>query len=86
MIDILAELAIDNPKVPAVTLQMYADALRSYVEASKNIEANGSVCSHPRTGAPIDNPYLRVRDQQGAVLRKMRAIKGDRVLKRLLED
>lgn len=79
-IDIVAELAKDNPKASTVALRIYADALRTYHEASANVRAQGAVCAHPRTGAPIDNPYLKVQAQQAAILSKMRYISGDRVL------
>lgn len=84
MIDIPAELAKDNPYATKITLEIFADALRTYNEAAQNVLENGAVCSHPRTGTPIENPYLKIRSQQAAVLAKMRAIKSDRV-QRLLQ-
>lgn len=80
MIDIVAELQQDNPRARLADLQVYANALRIYREASANIEENGAICSHPRTGTPIDNPYLKVQAQQGAILLKMRKINSDRVV------
>ena len=55
----------------------------TYHEAADNVERNGAMCAHPRTGAPIENPYLKIRASQGAVLAKMRHIKGDRALQAL---
>ena len=42
--------------------QLYASTLTEYVEAMANIQKLGAVVANPRTGAPMDNPYLRVRD------------------------
>lgn len=78
-IDIAAELAQDNPHVRAITIRIYADALRTYHEASTNILQRGAVCAHPRTGAPLENPYLKIRTQTGAVLAKMPRINSNRV-------
>lgn len=84
-IDVAAELAADNPKQSAVVIRMYADALRTYLEAAANVRQHGAVVTHPRTGAPIDNPFLRVAERAGAQLAKMPRVKADRVLK-LLES
>lgn len=80
MIDILTELKQDNPQARLADLQIYANALRLYHEASNNIAEKGAICQHPRTGTPIDNPYLKVQAQQGAILLKMRKINSDRVM------
>lgn len=85
MIDVEAELRRDNPASKATDLRVYADALRVYVEASANVRKNGAVCQHPRTGSPIENPYLKIQSAQGAVLAKMPRIKGDRALALLTE-
>lgn len=83
VIDIEAELRKDNKSARQIDIAVYADALRSYVEAARNVTANGAICTHPRTGAPIENPYLKIQSAQGKALMAMRAIKGDRVLKML---
>lgn len=85
MVDLEAELALDNPKASAVALRLYADALRTYVEASASVRLRGSVVMHPRTGSPIDNPHLKVMERAGAQLAKMPRIRADRVL-RLAEE
>jgi len=64
-IDVLAELQKDNPSRRAVDLQVFADALAVYIEASANIQKNGAITAHPRTGAPIENPYLKVQAAKG---------------------
>ena len=85
-IDVLAELCKDNPAHRVVDLQIYADALTVYFEASANIRGHGAISAHPRTGAPIENPYLKVQTAKGAVLGKMQNVDGDRVLRLLQEQ
>jgi len=51
----------------------YADAYVEYQEATKNIDENGAIVQHPRTGNPIENPYLVIRDR---ALRKLLSIRG----------
>ena len=85
-IDIVQELRADNPRSRAIDLEVFGNALRSYHEASENIRKNGAICAHPRTGSPIENPYLKIQSQQAAILTKMRMIKSDRVLKLLQES
>lgn len=84
-VDILAELKKENPKANAVELRVYADALATYREAAENIDRNGAIVQHPRTGAPIENPYLKIRTSAGATLTKLRHIKC-RSLADLLHD
>jgi hypothetical protein len=67
-----------------IDLTIYAAALRTYVEATDNVIKNGAICQHPRTGAPIETPYLRVQALQVGILRKMRNVVSERVM-RLLE-
>lgn len=80
MIDIEQMLRAENPKARTVDLQVFADALRTYREASDNVSKNGAIVMHPRTGAPIENPYLKIQTQKGAILSKMRIIKSDRLI------
>lgn len=80
MIDIVTELQFDNPKHRNIDLQIFADALINYREASRNVRVNGAVVMHPRTGAPIDNPYLRIQGSSGAILGKINNIKSDRIV------
>ena len=42
---------------------LYADAYLEYKEAQTNITNNGSIVADPRTGSPIQNPYLAARDK-----------------------
>lgn len=51
---------------------LYADAFLEYIAASENIDRNGLVVGHPRTGNPMENPYLAVRDR---ALRKLQCMR-----------
>ncbi len=79
-VDVAAQLRLDNKTLRAVDLRVFADALSAYCEASENIRRNGTIVMHPRTGAPIENPYLKISKQAGQLLTKMRLVKADRVL------
>lgn len=85
-IDILSELINDNPTLRIIDLKVFADALKVYREASSNIKEHGAIVMHPRTGAPLENPYLKIQSSSGAVLAKMGRIKSDRVVKLLDEE
>jgi len=84
-IDLFAELVKDNPKRSLIELQIYADALTIYTEASANVKKHGSIVMHPRTGAPIENPYLKIQTSKGAAIAKMPRVKSNRVVN-LLEQ
>lgn len=51
--------------------ELYADALFEYLSAQEDIDRNGSIVLHPRTGDPIDNPFTRVRDRAREQLKKL---------------
>ena len=76
-VNYVSVLVRDNPKSRIIDLEVYADALQTYREAAENIKQHGAVVFHPRTGAPIDNPYLKVQSTAGAVLLKMRFVKSN---------
>lgn len=44
-------------------MALYCSVFVTFWEAELNIRQNGTICAHPRTGAPLENPYLRVREQ-----------------------
>ena len=67
--DIVAALV--KRRVSKATAVQYADAFAEYREASDNIGKHGAIVKHPRTGNPIRNPYLAVRDGALDKLRKM---------------
>lgn len=50
---------------------MYVDAFAEYREASANIAKNGLIVEHPRTRAPLVNPYVAIRDRALAKLSRM---------------
>jgi phage terminase small subunit len=69
---IIGWLLRDNPRAARSDIEMYADLLLDYQAAQSNIDAHGAIVFHPKTGAPIDNPYLRVRAAATATMRKIR--------------
>jgi phage terminase small subunit len=75
--EVIEKLTKANPSARSSDLQIYADAFLEYQAAQKNIDEHGSVVFHPKTGAPIDNPFCRVRDRASTIIRKMRTIKAD---------
>ncbi len=42
-------------------VEMYVSNFLTFIEAEENIMENGNIVAHPRTGAPMENPYLKVR-------------------------
>ena len=84
-IAIEAELRKDNPTLSGIVLSMYAAALKLHCEASENVSRNGAICSHPRTGMPIENPYLKVQSHAVTIFSKFMKVNSDRVL-RLLQQ
>lgn len=81
--DIEESLKRANPKARAADLAIYADALRIYIEAADNIKRHGAIVSHPRTGAPVENPYLQIQNMKASVLTRMRHIKSDDLFRQL---
>lgn len=61
-IAIIEQLKRDNPSANHGEVAIYVDAFFRYQEARNNIDEHGSIVAHPRTGAPIDNPYLKILD------------------------
>lgn len=79
----------DNPKTPTGQIELYSRQFATYLEAAENIQANGVIVSHPRTGQPMENPYLKVRAAAEASFGKMRMIKSDSlwaIAAKLLDD
>lgn len=73
--EVLALLNRDNPKGRADDIAMYADCYMDYREAADNIRKNGNVVAHPRTGAPIENPYIKVKANAMNQLRKITTLR-----------
>lgn len=61
--EVLAILVAQNPKSKPQNLNLYCDTYMAYQEAEQNIRQNGNVCAHPRTGAPMTNPYGAIRSR-----------------------
>lgn len=61
---IVAALTPDNPFADRGALTMYANAYLTYRLATANIAEHGVIVAHPRTGSPIENPYLKVQTSQ----------------------
>jgi phage terminase small subunit len=68
-VEVLSILA--KAKLSRQRAVLYADAFLEYREAQQNIEKNGSIVADPRTGAPVSNPYLTIRDKAFARLEQM---------------
>jgi phage terminase small subunit len=60
--EVIGILTKANPTRPDL-VAMYADQFLAYQEAAANIAEVGNIAAHPRTAAPIVNPYIAVRDQ-----------------------
>jgi hypothetical protein len=56
------------------TAVLYADVWAEYQEAAGNIREHGSIVQHPRTGNPIANPYLEIRDKAAARLQEFKGL------------
>lgn len=68
--DVIRILTEDNPRMRVDMIRIYASAFRDYQHAEANIAEHGTIVYHPRTGAPIENPYLKVRSgAQSTMLR-----------------
>ena len=65
----------DDPDLQSADLEMYLDQWATYAEAVENIQRVGAVAIHPRTGAPITNPYLQIRDQAQAAMSRMKRVR-----------
>lgn len=59
---LLLKLAELNPRASPRDVKIFVDYYFEYIEAVQNINENGVIVLHPRTGAPIENPYRKIRD------------------------
>lgn len=71
----LEMLRRENPAARLDDLSIYADAFVSYQEASANIEKNGVIVAHPRTGAPMTNPYAKLRDDAAKTMQRTKHVR-----------
>jgi len=67
---IVASLRKENPSASSERVHLYADAFLEYQIAQGNITEHGSITLHPRTGAPIENPYVGARGRAVAAMAK----------------
>jgi phage terminase small subunit len=72
VVEILEERGVKRDKAV-----MYADGWAEYQEAAQNIREHGAIVQHPRTGNPIENPYLAVRDRAAKRLQEMRGVNAE---------
>lgn len=68
-------LTKDNPLARADEIAIYTDSFIDYCEAENNIRANGNIVSHPRTGSPIENPYIKIKSIASASMQRIKKIK-----------
>lgn len=74
-VEVIETLSQLNPYAKTDEIHIYADAFLSYREAAENITKCGNIVAHPRTGAPMENPYLKVRASSIAIIQKCKNIK-----------
>ena len=82
---VLAILKRLNPDARRDDLVQYADVFVIYAEAAANIAKHGAIVAHPRTGNPIDNPYLKIQAAAMKQLKTLRRVSEHEELWRLLE-
>ena len=68
---VLALILQENPQARTDDVELYTSQFLTYCEAADNIARNGAIVAHPRTAAPMDNPYLRVRTEAMAAMQKI---------------
>lgn len=76
-VEIRQKLRKLNPDEDWGQICIYADLYLDYQAAQANIDEHGTIVFHPKTGAPITNPFLVVRDSCGARLAKSNLDTGD---------
>jgi phage terminase small subunit len=72
---IRALIQSENPTARVDDVELYARQFLTYIEAAENIERNGTIVAHPRTGAPMENPYNKVRTAAQASMQKMKRLR-----------
>lgn len=73
----IAALREANPSAKAQDLELYANAWMDYQTAQANIDEHGTIVFHPKTGAPIENPFFKIRAAAAAQLQKIPRLKTD---------
>jgi len=75
--EILEYLRALNPRTSETELAIFAVSFAEYQAAAVNIEKHGPIVFHPRTGAPIANPYIPIRDNAAKTMRSIRVKVGE---------
>lgn len=61
-----------NPTARRDVIEMYASVYVDWLESCENIEKNGNIVLHPRTGAPVVNPYIEIKTRSMTSLLKLK--------------
>lgn len=69
--DAIKILSENNKSKRQDRIIMYIDFYIDYQIASANIREKGTICAHPKTGAPMENPYVKIRSQMTAEMMKL---------------
>jgi phage terminase small subunit len=67
-------------------VHLYLDQFMAYIEANDQLAAAGSVITDPKSGQPVQNPYLIARQAARRAMLEMRQVKGTGGLWSALED
>ena len=81
MVEVTAETAFsvlreDNPRATDGDCKMYAQAWSEWQHANAKIVEDGTIVSHPRTAAPIENPYLKIRLSAMGTMHKLAKVRA----------
>ena len=71
----IALIQAENRGVSLGDATIYADAFLAYQTAQANILEHGEIVAHPRTGAPIDNPYCATRARAAKAMQSCSKVK-----------
>jgi phage terminase small subunit len=71
----IEKLLLANPLAKIDDAKMYLSFYDDYISADKNITEHGTIVQHPRTGSPIENPYLKIKIASANQLKKLHRIK-----------
>jgi phage terminase small subunit len=77
--EIAAILLARNPPARRADCEQYAAVFVTWAAAQRNIDKNGAIVLHPKTGAPIENPHLAVRERAMRQLDKLGGRRGARL-------
>jgi hypothetical protein len=69
--EILTSLRDQNPRLRDDVAIPLATALYEYGLAQSKINDQGVLSLHPRTGSPMENPYLQVRERSRRTIKDL---------------